>query len=169
MMLLAGVPATGKSYFGEWLEGEHGVLHLDIERPGVLQKAGLAQPLERLVNRLDAGPFIARLSELGGHVLVNWGYPADGGEWIEALLARGVEPWWFDAEPRVAQEAFARRGTGDLANFDSQMAAILRNRDSVERLFGSHRIKTLRDDGSRMSPEEILERMKSHRANQGEG
>lgn len=30
-IFLAGVPATGKTYFGNWLEKNHNYVHLDIE------------------------------------------------------------------------------------------------------------------------------------------
>src|SRR6266436_5041485 len=40
--LISGIPASGKSTFCRWLEGNKGFLHLNVEEDGVLDRHGLA-------------------------------------------------------------------------------------------------------------------------------
>jgi hypothetical protein len=37
LLLVAGIPATGKSHFGRWLSQEYKYVHVDIEETGRLE------------------------------------------------------------------------------------------------------------------------------------
>src|ERR1700720_2354910 len=60
--LIAGIPASGKSTFYRWLEEKKGFLHLDVEKPGVLDRYGLATAWDALFDAgASAGPCIEAL------------------------------------------------------------------------------------------------------------
>jgi hypothetical protein len=42
-LLLAGVPATGKSSFGNWLEEQKGYLHFDFDEEDIIQRRGFGE------------------------------------------------------------------------------------------------------------------------------
>jgi hypothetical protein len=160
LVFLAGVPATGKSHFGEWCSREYGALHLDRELPEVSRRTELRAAWEALARR-DARPLADALVRLTQLAILNWGYPADDSRLPEALRDAGFELWWFHASPSAARAAFAQRRTGELGNFDSQMGAIIRNEERIRQIFGPRTVCTLRDDGTRLDPQKIAEQIAS--------
>lgn len=146
LMFLAGVPATGKTHFGDWLSREHGAIHLDFD------DAQLRLKHDDLV-------LLARdLVECGRFAMVSWGYPADDSTVPSRYAQAGFEPWWFDSSAAAARSAFKKRG-GDIDDFERQMAAIERNRNDIRRLFAPRIITTLMNDGTRLEPTDIIARM----------
>ncbi len=75
ILLLAGVPASGKSHFGAWLERTHSCLHLDVERDGQLVTHRLEGAWIACVTGKGVEPFIVALRKLGRRIIVNWGFP----------------------------------------------------------------------------------------------
>ena len=46
-LLLAGLPATGKSSFGNWLEENKGYFHLDFDEEDIIQQRGFGHAQDR--------------------------------------------------------------------------------------------------------------------------
>jgi hypothetical protein len=86
IVLLAGVPAAGKLYFGQWLEKHHGFLHLDVEKDGRLVLLGLDGAWNQCFQAGDVKPFVAALRGMGRSVIVNWGFPPS---WLSVV--RGLK------------------------------------------------------------------------------
>lgn len=62
--LISGIPASGKSSFCNWLEEKKGFLHLDVEKPGVLDQHGLALAWNTLFDAgTSAAPFVQSLDK----------------------------------------------------------------------------------------------------------
>lgn len=78
-LLLSGVPSTGKSTFGRWLEQEQGYLHIDLENGG-LNRVGLGQSWEAIAKlpppSIEA--FLTELRSLGKPVALDWGFRRNG-------------------------------------------------------------------------------------------
>ena len=55
-LLLAGLPATGKSSFGNWLEENKGYFHLDFDEEDIIQERGFGHAQDRLWRHEDATP-----------------------------------------------------------------------------------------------------------------
>jgi hypothetical protein len=60
-LLISGIPASGKSTFCRWPE-EKGFVHLDVEKPGVLERHDLATSWNDLFRvGASAAPFFDAL------------------------------------------------------------------------------------------------------------
>jgi hypothetical protein len=155
LLLIAGIPATGKSHFGQWLSREHGYVHVDVEKACRLEILGLRATWDACFQSGDASPFVADLRALGSPVAVDWGFPPDLLHIVRALKREGVGVWWFDGDRARAREEFVKRGTVPVANFDAQMPRIEFRWAEIRDAFGLNRIDVLASSGQRMSPEEI--------------
>ena len=92
LMVLWGVPGTGKSYFARWLVTNKGYVHAETD-------AGLQLALN----------LASRSLQYGRPVVIEWGVYVDESaintvrRWQEA----GADAWWFDSESReAAREAW---------------------------------------------------------------
>ena len=69
VILLSGIPATGKSAFGRYLAHEHGFVHYDLE----CDPNSWPRPeLEQLWNN-DRAAFVAHVRQQ--RTVLNWGFP----------------------------------------------------------------------------------------------
>ena len=97
--LISGIPASGKTTFCKWLEARKGFLHLDVEKPGVLDRHGLVTAWNAL---FDAGggaaPLIEALEKMKRPVVIDWGFPPEHLNTVRELSEGGVMPWWFAAD-----------------------------------------------------------------------
>src|SRR5207245_4457167 len=71
----SGIPGAGKSHFGQWLEDNHGYVHVDVEKDGRLDTYHLIDDWNSCFTSPDVGPFVKSLHCLGERVVVNWGFP----------------------------------------------------------------------------------------------
>lgn len=143
LILLSGIPASGKSSYGQWLAREKGFLHLDVEKNGVLAKAGLEPVFHETFQSRDVMPFVRTLRSRERHVAVDWGFPPHCLWVIQALGRAGVDLWWFDGDREAARKAFLKRGTVAVANLDRQMGAIERAWPDIASTFGTHILRTV--------------------------
>jgi hypothetical protein len=156
-LFVAGVPATGKSWLGEWLAEQHGYLHIDAERGdgADFDKADVHEEWDDLVFTGRAGRFIAAINQQRSPVIVNWGFPVRFLYVVAALQAEGVHAWWFNAETEIARRAFIKRGGINPVAFDRQMADINREWFLIESVFRPRVVEALWPDGSQRTPEEL--------------
>ena len=159
ILLISGVPASGKSYFCEWLERTAFFLHFDVEKDGRLEQRGLKLLWDRCFTMGTPGPFFKALRALGSPVVLNWGFPPEWLSVVAALKREGVSIWWFDADHAAARRAFIERGDVPLECFDRQMPKIVRAWPSIKTLFEPNIVATLNADGKRSSPEELFRRI----------
>lgn len=75
LLFLAGIPATGKSYFGGWLEATHGFVHIDAEVPGQFARFGLHALWDQSLLSTDASAFAVAIQCRHSKVVLNWGFP----------------------------------------------------------------------------------------------
>lgn len=156
-VFVAGVPATGKSWLGQWLAENQGYIHIDAEKDGGadFDRAGIHTEWDDLISRGQADRFVRAVRKLRKPVVVNWGFPTRYLYVVSALKAEGVSTWWLQAQRKLAREAFVRRGGIDPVYFDRQMADIEREWLLIASVFGSHIVEGLRRDGSQRTPQEI--------------
>ena len=127
-LFVAGVPATGKSWLGQWLAANQGYLHIDAEKNGGadFDQAGIHAEWDDLIQRGRADRFVRVVGKLRKPVVVNWGFPVRFLYIVSALQAEGFSTWWLQAPRQVARDAFVKRGGIAPAAFDKQM-------DDIER------------------------------------
>ena len=150
--LIAGVPATGKTTIGNYLQDKFNFIHFDVESDLINQTiaGGLFWGLE--IDR-----FIEQIAEGGKNIVVTWGFVCDHQhslDIIHMLQKKGFKFIWFNAEELIARRAFEERGTGNLKDFDTQMGRI---KNLNLNIFDNPVIITTLDNNGRKSKDEIVE------------
>jgi len=160
-LLISGIPTSGKSTFCRWLEEKKGFLHLDVEKPGVLDRYGLATGWATLFGAsATAAPFIEALEKFNRPVVIDWGFPPECIDTVRKLFEAGVMLWWFAADWAVARRKFVERGgKGPVAVFDIQIRKIEAALPEINALFGSHKEYALPSTGIYPPPNQIWESM----------
>jgi hypothetical protein len=158
--LISGIPASGKSTFCKWLEAKKGFLHLDVEKPGVLDRYGLATAWNDLFGAsASAAPLIEALNRFNHPVAIDWGFPPEHLSTVRKLSEGGVMLWWFAADWTVARRKFMERGTLPVGLFDIQLRKIQTALPDINALFRSHVEYTLPSTGIYTPPDKIWESM----------
>jgi hypothetical protein len=155
-LLISGIPASGKSTFCSWLEEKKGFLHLDVEKPGVLDRYNLATAWSALFRAsASAAPLIEALNRFNHPVAIDWGFPPEHLDAVRKLFDGGVMLWWFAADWAVARRKFKERGTVPKELFDIQIEKIDAVLPEINTLFRSHKEYTLASTGIYTPPETI--------------
>jgi hypothetical protein len=161
LIVVAGVPAAGKTHFGEYLQTHHGFLHLEFEAqdrwPASLRDAW---------RRGDLQGFVAGVWAERRPVVFTWGFlPQEQAPLARYLRDQGARLVWFDADPAAARAAFIERERRDnplrleasIRAFDAQMERI--GGFDVDRELRPVRVETLHGDRSRKPLAEIARRV----------
>lgn len=116
LVLVTGIPATGKTTVGEHLRDQHGFKHLDFEG------AHLWDYLPNGVT-LDEGR-IKQLKTQGRDVVITWGFVPDTQlAAVCALRDLGFRWIWFDTDREIALREYLARGRSR-SDWDRQLAKI---------------------------------------------
>jgi hypothetical protein len=155
-LMIAGIPGSGKSTFGSWLETNESFYHIDAElpSPSALDDLSLRLAWDQLVGG-DSSAFQNALVQLDRPIVFDWGFPMTYLSIGRTLKSIGLECWWFDADIEQARRAYAQRGRGTIEDFDRQIAAIRHFEPKLRELFQAHRITTLDSNGVRGAPQAI--------------
>lgn len=123
-ILIAGVPASGKSSFGRWLADTKGFVHVDMGLGDSTQYRwgwnGLRNEWNAFCDGSDRDRLITQLKSQTASVVLNWGFPARMLPVVSALKASGVSLWWFDGDRAVARRRFKERARQQLAASESR-------------------------------------------------
>src|SRR5262249_8769336 len=155
LLLLSGIPASGKSWFGNWLETHHGFVHIDPEEDTRLRDLGLEASWQVCWQQAACDAFAAAALQLSRAVVLNWGFPAHCLPVVASLKRAGFACWWFDADLAQARQAYLARRKGNPEDFERQMAGINAERQKISSLFESRSLKTLESDGTRLEPKTL--------------
>jgi hypothetical protein len=122
IILLAGIPATGKSEFARYLARDHGFAHYDMESyPG-----GWPHPELKGKWDTDRPAFVAQVRQHHDRIILDWGFPVSCLSLVKELQAQGVQLIWFAGDVARAREAYVLRGGMAVTDFDRQVEAIRR-------------------------------------------
>jgi len=156
---VCGIPGSGKTTYCKWLEQEKHFLHLDFDH--LLSGIGTQVKLSLIRPLLEGHTknFIAKLSERHQSTVIDWGFPVTNLPVVQQLQREGVSIWWFDGDRPAARQAFARRATVSLADFDRQMKSIEKQWTEIEQLIGDHVIGTVKMGPAHAKPDWIFEQM----------
>jgi adenylate kinase family enzyme len=125
LLLITGVPGTGKTTYGDKFAKEFGFLHYDLED-------------QQTLNRFVANPaqFIGELLNEKKNVVVTWGFGPDDEPSVSLVLqlrSAGFRWIWFDGNRPAALREFQSRATAQEIALYVQMYRIEKSR-IVERL-----------------------------------
>lgn len=120
-LLLAGLPAAGKSTFGYFLSATADFAHYDMEK----DPQGWPCPATRVLWDQGPQPFLEKVRVIHRRFVLDWGFPVGCEQVVQALRNSGVRLVWFTGDKAAARAAFIRRsGPEAVAAFDRQVRAI---------------------------------------------
>lgn len=149
-LLLAGVPATGKSSFGNWLEEEKGYFHLDFDEEDIIQRRGFGREQDLLWHQHQVEPLLKAVIAWHQPIVLTWGFAPHFLPLVKHLLTCGFVPVWFTAACETARQASIHRGGIDVKYFDQYMDAMTPMEQEIIAVFGGHVLRPLQDDGTRL-------------------
>lgn len=159
VILLAGIPGSGKSAFGQWLSSVKGHIHVDLEKDG-LDKYRFRECWNRFFQNTSSPDFVDVLLRHVNPIALDWGFPVECLHVVAALQRHGVVLWWFTGDRLYTRKYFEARGTVPCVAFDNQYARISASWADIAPLFGSNIVHTVRTDGSHASNEEIYHQIR---------
>jgi hypothetical protein len=122
LLLITGIPGTGKTTLGNYLAEHHGFRHLDFET-GALARFW----------RFGERGFRARLAAAKRrtrNIVVTWGFVPDSQlDMVRAMRSLGFDWIWLDGDRAAARRAFIARGTVSVQMLDAQMERIAEHID----------------------------------------
>ena len=149
LLLITGIPGTGKTWYGNRFARDFGFLHCDLEN-------------QQMLNRLGADParFIDELKCGDQSVVVTWGFVPDEIQSGIVLQFRdaGFKLIWFDGNRPTALREFQNRGTVPEERFYAQMYRI-ENSKILERIRPII-IDTFDQDGKFKPADQLLREIK---------
>lgn len=150
-LLIAGIPATGKSTFGDWLEGQQSYLHLDFDEEDRVAQRGFGTEQQLLWHHQQGEPLRQALLARHQPIVITWGFAPQFLPTVRHIVTWGLVPVWFTAMPAVARQAFIARGGIDVRFFDQYLALLAPHEAELMTIFGSHSVRPLSDDGARLA------------------
>jgi hypothetical protein len=163
IIILCGIPGSGKSAFGAWLQRTKGWLHVDMEN-GDLRRYNLDDPWNAFLQNQGSTRFVDCLIARAEPVALDWGFPVTHLAVIGSLKAQEVVPWWFTGDRLHARESYLQRemkkhGRADPRPFDCQYAAISLSWFFIAPVFEARVIRAIGADGKYLSSDDIYRRI----------
>ena len=149
LLLLTGIPATGKTRIGNRLSEGYGFNHLDFEDPTTL---------DTYLGQGEAGfrRAVRELKKAGGDVVITWGFLPDVQlVFVRALRSLGFTWVWFDGNRAAARREYLWVGRVEAA-LDRQMERIQANIDPHMARLAPAVVNTFDDTGQFREPDEIV-------------
>ena len=156
VILVAGIPASGKSSFGKHLVGSRNAIHVDVEEPASRAAAGFDPYWNRFVRLGDARGVTTFLGQRRTLGILDWGFPPRCLGMVQALVHAGAEPWWFDGDRNAAYSLYrAHQFKNDEGSWRTQLAAIEAEWAAISQLFNGHIVQTVTDGPTVRDAEDI--------------
>lgn len=166
VIFICGVPASGKSSFGNFLKNKHGYFYIDMEHsPWPDEKIHRTWDLifGQLGNEDRIRSFLDDLKTKGNKVVLDLGFvPNDIYFWIVSSLQKfGCRIVWFDCDEKEARKRFSKRENRiippfvDSEPFNIQTKRIQSNWGRIIKELQPEIVNVLKADRLNKSQEEI--------------
>jgi hypothetical protein len=120
LLLVAGIPATGKSTLCRFLAREYGFATYDLE----CFPRGWPMPGLKAIWARSRADFVKALRDHHSRVALDWGFPPRCIQWVEELQAAGARLVWLTGDVAHARIIYVQRGGLDERDFDNQVRDI---------------------------------------------
>lgn len=160
IIFICGIPASGKSSFGEYLSDRHDYFFIDMEHDW---------PDENLHNiwstifspnkdELDVKRFVDAIAAKSKNTVLDLGFPVnDTYFWIVPLLKRyGCSIVWFECEENIARKRYLARDNRPIEWFETQMQNIKNNWGTIQSIIDSIVINVLKENSTNKTQEELF-------------
>jgi shikimate kinase len=127
LFLIAGIPGTGKTTFGNALAKNFGFTHFDFEDPTTVNQCAP-----------DPGRFIDDALRTNNHVVATWGFVPDHPYSVATVCKfkdNGFKLIWFDGNRQAALKIFqtrAKQRSNSEADYDRQMEEFYLQMNRIE-------------------------------------
>lgn len=158
IIILCGMPASGKSTFGKYLQEKHGYTYIPME-DDVWPDNKLRSlwndvfDSKRQYNKVET--FVRYLYDNYENVVLDWGFPIAHIRIVELLKRQWCEIIWFNCSTAIARERFVKRGKNSVTYFDTQIKTIKENIDILRKNLNPKAINVLKKDNANKTEEEI--------------
>jgi cytidylate kinase len=157
-IFLCGIPASGKSIFGEGIAKSKGYVFINAEHDWPDQK--LHEAWDASINDLyEIDKFVEMATD---DVIIDLGFPINA-MWIGLIItlkSRGYFPVWFECPVNIARERFIERKGGNIEEFDAQIERINRNRGNITKLISPISIEVLKN-GNQKSSDDLFKEIEA--------
>lgn|SRR5579864_103793 len=149
LLLITGIPGTGKTWYGGQFANQFGFIHYDLEEQSTLHLLA-ANPAQ----------FITELASRTENVVVTWGFVPDATQTALVFQFRnaGFKVFWFDGNRPAALREFQKRNTVPEELFYAQMYRIENSRIIAQ--LKPMTINSFDDEGRFKPASELLSEMK---------
>ena len=166
VLILWGVPGTGKSTFAKYLVENHGYAHIDTDAGGAGDSRA-AKAWQAVLNGTGTPEEFVKLARYDPQpVVMEYGLFANdqGIGLLGRLRKAGAEAWWFDGDRKAAFRAWQDENAKARPDFVDPMwhnvvAVIDANYASLEAFFGTKMVRTIEAGPVHSAPEETFNAM----------
>jgi hypothetical protein len=137
LLLITGIPGTGKTTIGDFLANSYDFIHFDMEETG--RASEINSDVEKFVNINFP---------VDQNIVLTWGFAPDEAtiKTIGFLKLYGFDLFWFDGDHNVAREMCIKRGSFNESEFQEQMRLL--GIFDVPSKIGAKIINVFNEDGS---------------------
>ena len=147
-IFIAGTPAMGKTYIGDYLEKHYNYSHLNLSN---FEKT--------IISSSEKDEFKRRFEELiqqANPIVITWGFgplTPSHQDILQYILDKSTLVW-FDGNREFARKAFSERGGIDTGEFDAQIKQL--DESKIVSKLNPIVINTFREDGSYRDTEDVV-------------
>lgn len=148
LILIAGIPGTGKTTMGDLLADRYGYKHINMEED---------HRTSTILENFD--DFCEKNLEKPENLVLTWGFSPDKEtiDVVNKLRERGFRVFWFDGDRKVARQATMRRSDFDLNVLQVQMQAL--DAWQVPEKIGAKVVDVFGPEGNFRAGEEVAREM----------
>src|SRR5260221_11381175 len=105
ILLLTGIPGTGKTTIGDYLRDNHDFVHFDMEKP-----SSWPQEFQKYGSVTNHDPslseeFVIAAKQLGKDIIFSWGFvPITADPILGNFIKHGAVMFWFDGDRPTAKK-----------------------------------------------------------------
>ncbi|MDQ3098278.1 MAG: hypothetical protein M3Q44_00845 [bacterium] len=159
IVLLCGVPASGKFTFAKYLQDKHGYTYIslgDDEWADKKLKSLWDDVFEekRQYNKVET--FVRYFYDTYENVVLDWSFPMEQLRVVELLKRQWCEVIWLSCSTAVARKRYIKQhGSDSIHLFDTQVKTIEENTPKLVKNLNPHVIDVLKKDNANKTEKEI--------------